>query len=76
MVFLISIQELEATINRIRNTAPPIDGVLSPELRVLAEIYGTMIYEHSLSIDLDQLSESTKLMVLYCLGLYRASVLP
>lgn len=38
MAHIISIKELEATINHVRRIAPPVDGVLSPDLRTLAEV--------------------------------------
>jgi hypothetical protein len=60
MALIISIEELEATINWIRRVAPPVNGVLSPDLRVLAEIYGNMIYAHARSVDLDKLAESIR----------------
>lgn len=60
MTLFVSIEDLEATINQLRRAAPPVNGVLSPDLRVLAEIYGSMIYEHARSIDLGQLGESIR----------------
>lgn len=68
MAQLISVEELEATINRIRLEKPPVDGCLSPELRVLAEIYGNMIYERAREVDLDQLPERIKPAALLLLG--------
>ncbi|MEX5744535.1 DUF3717 domain-containing protein [Massilia sp. X63] len=69
MALFVPIEELEATINKVRRVAPPVNGVLSPELRTLAEIYGVMIYASERSIDLDRLSESTRLTVVRCLAL-------
>jgi hypothetical protein len=69
MALFVPIEELEATINKVRRMAPPVDGVLSPELRTLAELYGVMIYASERLIDLDQLSESTRLTVVRCLAL-------
>lgn len=71
MAELISIEELEATINKVRRLAPPIDGVLSPDLRTLAEIYGAMIFRRWKLVDLDQLDKSTRLTAAKCLGLPR-----
>ena len=68
MAHIITIEELEATINRIRLEKPPVDGRLSPELRVLAEIYGNMIYERAREVDLDQLPEKIKPAALQLLG--------
>lgn len=69
MAMLISIEELEGTINKVRRLAPPVCGILSPDLRILAEIYGVVIFNRSKWVDLDQLDESTKLTAVKCLGL-------
>lgn len=76
MALFVPIEELEATINKVRRVAPPVNGVLSPELRTLAEIYGVMIYASERLIDLDQLSESTRLTVVRCLALAGTANLP
>lgn len=60
LAHLISIAELEAKINQIRVIAPPINGVLSTELRIMAEIYGNMIYTKAQSVDLHQLAINTQ----------------
>lgn len=60
MAQLISVEEVEATINRVRGEKPPINGRLSPELCVLAEIYGNMIYARVRSVDLDQLADHVR----------------
>jgi len=65
---IISVEELEATINRIRHEKPAVGGRLSPELRVLAEIYGNMIYEQARQVDLDQLPEKIRPAALQLLG--------
>jgi len=57
---IITLEELEATINRVRLEKPPVGGRLSPELRVLAEIYGNVIYERAREVDLDQLPEKIR----------------
>ena len=64
----ITIEELEAIINRIRIVAPPIDGELSPELRILAEIYSNMISDHIQLIDLDPLAEQIRPVAITLLG--------
>lgn len=51
---IITITELEAVINRVREAAPPVNYILSPDLRALAEVYGRMIGEHAASIDLEK----------------------
>jgi hypothetical protein len=48
----ITMAELEATINRCAKARPPIDYVLGPDLRELAEVYGEMIYRHINSFEL------------------------
>ncbi len=68
MAQLISIEKLEATINSLRHVVPPIDGVLSQELRILAEIYGNMIYMRARYIDLDKLPDNVRPMAAALLG--------
>jgi hypothetical protein len=63
MAQVISIQELEAVINKALRGDPPVHGILSPSLCILAEIYGVMIYERARAIDIDTLAEETKLLV-------------
>jgi len=75
MALFISIEELEATINHVRRVAPPVDGVLSPDLRTLAEVYGTMIYARAKSVDLDLLAEDIRPTAIRCLKLTRSSKL-
>lgn len=65
---LISAEELEATINRVRRETSPVNGRLSPELCVLAEIYGNMIYARERVVDLDQLAENVRPMAVKLLG--------
>lgn len=60
MAQVITVEALEATINRIRHENPPVGGRLSPELRILAEIYGRMIYERAREVDLDRLPENIR----------------
>jgi hypothetical protein len=50
----ITISELEEAINRSRRMQPVRSGVLPPDLRIMAEFYGRMIYERRLSVDLEQ----------------------
>lgn len=69
MAQLISIEELEATINRALRAAPPVNGRLSPELCILAEIYGNMIYARARSVDLEQLADDIKPLAGKLLGL-------
>ena len=68
MAQLIAIEQLEAIINRVRLLAPPVDGVLSPELRILAEIYANMIADRTQLIDLELLAEQIRPVALTLLG--------
>ncbi len=54
MPTFVTITELESAINRLRESAPPVNYILSPDLRAMAEVYGLMICEHAESIDLDK----------------------
>jgi hypothetical protein len=63
MAWVISIEELEAIINKVRRAFPPVQGKLSPPLCILAEVYGVMIYDRARSIDIDGLTEETKLVL-------------
>lgn len=51
---IVTITELETAINRLRESAPPVNYILSPDLRAMAEVYGRMICAHAESIDLEQ----------------------
>jgi len=68
MAQVISIVELEAVINEVRRTAPPVSGALSPALCIFAEIYGVMIYNRAQSIDIDVLAEDARQEVRKWLG--------
>lgn len=48
----ITIVELEEAINRCKAAQPPVDCVLGPDLRVLATVWGQMIYHHQGSLEL------------------------
>lgn len=58
---IITITELEAVINRAREVTPPVNYILSADLRALAEVYGRMIGEHAESIDLEKESDALRL---------------
>lgn len=75
MAQLISIEELEATINRVLRSAPPVNGRLSPELCILAEIYGNMIYARARSVDLDQLAEDVRPLAVKLLAAFNKDAL-
>lgn len=61
---IITITQLETAINRLRESAPPVNYVLSADLRAVAEIYGGMIYAHAESIDLEQQPDALRQVVL------------
>ncbi len=63
MAEVMSIEELEATINTVCRHAPSVNGRLSPALCIFAELYGTMIYYRMRSIDIAQLTEETQVAV-------------
>lgn len=48
----VTIMELEAAINRCAKARPPINYVLGPDLRVLAVVYGDMIYRRLRTLQL------------------------
>lgn len=52
----LTITELEAAINRCARARPPMNYVLGPDLRVLADIYGDMIYRRLRILELASLS--------------------
>lgn len=65
MSTLVSITQLESAINRLREkNAPPVNYILSPNLRAMAEVYGRMICEHAESIDLDKEPDALRQVVL------------
>ena len=52
----LTITELEAAINRCARASPPMNYVLGPDLRVLAAVYGDMIYRRLRTLELASLS--------------------
>jgi hypothetical protein len=60
----LTITELEGAINRSIKAEPPRNCVLPPDLRALADLYGTMIFGHAQSVDIDQQPERIRLAVL------------
>lgn len=52
----IHITDIEAAINWWRARSPSIDGISAcAEVRALAEVYGTMVWQHELQLDEDLL---------------------
>lgn len=53
---VLHITDLEAAINYWRRHAPSTDGVaLTPEVQVLAEVYGQMVFRHMVKIHTESL---------------------
>ncbi len=51
----LKIAELEAAINRCKHAEPFTNGVLSPDVRLMATLYGEMIFHHLECVALDGL---------------------
>lgn len=61
---IITITQLEAAINHLREMEPPVDYVLSPDLRAMADMYARMIYSHAEAIDLEQQPDAVRQVVI------------
>ena len=61
---MITITKLEAAINRLREMEPPVDYVLSPDLRVMADMYAKMIYSRAKAIDVEQQPDAIRQVVI------------
>ena len=55
---VITIVQLESAINRARDQHPSINCVLNWSVKVLAEIYGQMIGQKTLTLELDELPKA------------------
>lgn len=53
MPFIIDIEQLERAINHLKKSQPVVDNILPPDLRLMAEVYGTMIYFLQKHLDLE-----------------------
>ncbi|PHV05320.1 hypothetical protein CSQ96_20690 [Janthinobacterium sp. BJB412] len=51
----ITIVQLEDAINRCKGERPFFNGVLPGDMRLLADLYGEMIYRHLDSVDVESL---------------------
>jgi hypothetical protein len=62
----LSISQLEAAINRARAVAPAsgIEASLSPDVALLARLYGEMIFRHHSHLDVETLSDEEQLALL------------
>lgn len=56
----ITMLQLEAAINKCSKARPPVNYVLGPDLRVLATVWGEMIYRHLGSIELSGQPQETR----------------
>ncbi len=65
---LITIIELEASINRCRHRHPTCCGELLPDLQQLATMYAEMIFWKSFGINIDTLAPSQRVLLLRWLG--------
>ncbi len=54
----ITIVQLEGAINRCKGVRPFCDGVLPSDMRLLADLYGQMIYRHLDSVNVESLLPS------------------
>lgn len=61
----LTISELEYAINRYKRERPFNDYILPIELRLMAELYGKMIYFRSAVYDLDLENIPTQIVVQY-----------
>jgi hypothetical protein len=59
----VHLDELEAAINRCRHECLTDNQILPPNLRMLAEVYGTMLYERAHSMDLRRFSPDVQTTV-------------
>ncbi len=50
---ILKIVQLEAAINRCRVAKPFTDGILPTDMRLMAELYGEMIFRRLESVDVD-----------------------
>ncbi|TCV82710.1 DUF3717 domain-containing protein [Sulfurirhabdus autotrophica] len=50
-----TIQQVEAALNRCSAMHPPINHQIQKEPRLLCDVWGQMIYEQAKTIDLDEL---------------------
>jgi hypothetical protein len=63
MTTVINIGQLEDAINRYKRSRPFNDGVLPLELRLMATLYGEMIYYRMASVDLSMQSAPVQVLV-------------
>lgn len=66
---IVSITDIESSINfYIKRQPPAAHGVLGPEVRVLAEVYGLMIFERRRQVERSYLKPETLSLIEAALG--------
>lgn len=60
---VLKIGQLEGAINRYKRSRPFADGILPLELRLMATLYGEMIYYRMASVDLSKRSAPVQVLV-------------
>lgn len=63
MAETITIQEVEAAINFYLTRSATTGTILSSETRVLAELYGLMIYRHEKSVEVRNLTPEQQALI-------------
>lgn len=59
----LSVYDLEAAINCCRDESLGHDCILPADLRAMAEVYGTMVFERSVTIDMSRFSAQVREIV-------------
>lgn len=59
----ITIQEIEAAINFYLKRSPAVGAILSREARILADLYGLMIYKRETTLDLRSITPEQKALL-------------
>ncbi len=63
MTMIMTVMQLETAINTARKLDPPKDFVLSRDVAVMAEVYATMIYGRLEEIDLGQVADYQRVVL-------------
>jgi hypothetical protein len=56
MTYIVRIDQIEQAINVCKQSHPPSDLSLPADVRMMATVYGQMIYEHARTVDIDILA--------------------
>jgi hypothetical protein len=65
MTTVINISQLEDAINHYKRSRPFADGVLPLELRLMATLYGEMIYYRMARVDLSTQAAPVQVLVMH-----------